>query len=196
MSTYTHLAAANAADADYFLNSVNMQATAYTLDETTPTTSGARHVTVTHTSGDTTDTLGTRVVTGTDLSGQVITETLTLSADATVTGTRWFRTVTGAITSGWVIDGSEATEDTITIGYAADICVLDGPGRLEAIIVNTTAAGTIVVADSSGTIATLKSSITEGHYEYDLTVCNLTVDLNANSDVTIIHSNSMPHTYA
>ena len=189
---WTRLAAANGADADYFLNSVTMQATAYTLDENTPATSGARHVTATTATNGGADTLGDLVITGTDLSGQTISETITLSAGATVTGTKWFRSVTSAVTADWVTDG---TDDDITIGYAEPICVVDGPGRLEAIVVNTTAAATVVVADATGTIATLKASIAEGHYAYGIDVMDLTIDLNGASDVTVIHSPSQPKSY-
>lgn len=196
MSTYTNLAAANAASADRFLNSVDMKVGAYTLDETTIGTQGARHVTVTVTTVDTADTLGTVVITGTDLSGQTISETVTPVAGSAVPTTKWFRTVTSATGVGWVIDGVEGSEDTITIGYGADICVVDGAGRLEAIVVNTTAAATIVVADAGGTIATLKASIAEGHYAYGLDVTDLTVDLNGASNVTVIHSPSLPKTFA
>lgn len=196
MSTRTNLAAANAVSADRFLNSVDMKVGAYTLDETTIGTAGARHVNVTHTAGDTVDTLGTITITGTDLAGQTISEVITPSSGALVAGTKWFRTVTGAVGAGWVIDAAEGTADTVEIGYGAEICVLDGAGQLEAIIVNTTAAATIVVADAGGTIATLKASIGEGHYEYDLNVTDLTVDLNGASNVTVVHSPSLPKSYA
>ena len=196
MNTRTHLAAANAADVDRFLLSTNMKVGAYTLDETTTGTEGARHVTLTHTSGDTTDTLGTVTIVGTDLAGQPVTEVLTPSADATVTSTAWFKTLTSATGAGWVIDAVEVTNDTLTIGISEALLVLEGPGRLESIVVNTTAASTIVVADSGGTIATLKASIGEGHYVYDLDVSNLTIDLNGASDVTVIHTPSIPRSYA
>lgn len=196
MNTYSHFAAANAASANRFLQSVNMKVGAYTLDETTRGIDGAGQVTLTHTAGDTVDTLGTVTIVGTDLSGQTITEVLTPSSGATVTSSKWFKTVTSATGAGWVIDGVESTEDTITIGYTDAIRVLDGPGRLESIIVNTTAASAIVVADASGTIATLKASIGEGHYVYDLDVTDLTIDLAGNSDITIIHTPSIPKSYA
>jgi hypothetical protein len=197
MSTYTHLDAANAVVVDRFLTSVNMKVGAYTLDNTTIGLPGSRHVRVTHTSGDTQDTEGTIILTGTDITGHVISETVTVNAPGGfVDTTKWFRTLTSAVGAGWVIDAVEATPDTIEIGYGADLCVLDGTGYLDAIIVNTTSASSIVVADASGTIATLKASIAEGHYHYGLDVTNLTIDLNGNSDVTIIHSASLPKTYA
>lgn len=196
MSTWTRLSAANAADADYFLNSVAMKVGAFTLDETVPAVSGARKVTLTHASGDTTDTLGTVTIVGKDLVGQTITETLTPVADDVVTGSKWFRSITSATGAGWVIDAVEGTADAITIGYGADICVLSGAGTLERVIVNATAAATVVLADAHGTIATLKASIAEGSYDYGIDVYDLTVDLNGASDVTIVHSPSQPSAYA
>lgn len=196
MSTYTRLSAANAADTDYFLNSVSMKVGAYTLDENVPATAGARKVTLTHASGDTADTLGTVVIVGKDLTGQTITETLTPVADDIVTSTKWFRSVTSATGAGWVIDGVEGTADAITIGYGADICVLMGAGTLHRVVVNTTAAATVAIADASGSIATLKASIAEGSYDYGIDVYDLTVDLNGASDITIVHSPSLPSAYA
>src|SRR3990167_6404347 len=121
--TYTNLAAANAADAARFLLSVAMEVGAYTLDETTIGTQGARHVTLTHTTvAAGTDTLGTVTIVCRDLSGQTISEVLTPVSDSTVTGTKWFASVASATGAGWVIAGGN---DTITIGYGADIAVLE-----------------------------------------------------------------------
>jgi len=194
MSSYTNLSAANAVSADRFLNSVVMKVGAYTLDETTIATSGARHINITHTTDTTTDTLGTVTVVGLDLSGRTISETITPVADSLVAGAAWFASVISATGAGWVQAGG--VSDTIEIGYGAELCVLQGAGQFESIIVNTTAAATIVIADAGGTIATLAASITEGHYEYGLNVCDLTVDLNGASDVTIVHSTSRPSSYA
>ena len=82
----THLDAANAAVGDRFLNSVDMKVGAYTLDETTLGIEGASHVTLTHASVGTTDTLGTVTIVGKNLAGETITEVLTPSADATNCG--------------------------------------------------------------------------------------------------------------
>jgi len=81
---------------DRFLNSVNMQATAYTLDETTlPADNPPRNVIVTHTQvGGVTDTLGDMVVDGTDVEDNVIQETLTIADGGVVTGTKALKKVT------------------------------------------------------------------------------------------------------
>jgi hypothetical protein len=76
------------------------------------------------------------------------------------------------------------------ISTATTTVVKPGPGILKSITVNTTAAGTITVYDNtaaSGTkIATLKASIVEGTYQYDV-FCGtgLTVVTAAASDVTV-----------
>ena len=192
----THLDAANAAVGDRFLNSVDMKVGAYTLDETTLGIEGASHVTLTHTSVGTTDTLGTVTIVG-KLFGETITEVLTPSADGTVTSTKWFSSLVSATGAGWVIDAVEGTKDTIVIGYSADLIVAHGTGVLHSVVVNTTAAGTITLADASGTIAVIAASITEDNYVYDVIFYGyLSVVLGAASDVTILHSGSLPTTYA
>lgn len=197
MSTYTRLSAANAADADYFLNSVDMKVGAFTLDETTIPTAGARKVTVKHTAVGTADTLGTVTIVGKDLAGQTITEVITPLDGDTASGVKWFKSITSATGAGWVVDEVEETADTIEIGYGADVCVVDGPGYLESVIVNTTAAATVVIADAKGTIATLKASIGEGVYSFKVGFTGyLTVDVNGASNVTLIHSPSLPSVYA
>lgn len=110
------LGAPDLADDDRFLNSVVMQATAYTLDETTlPADNPPRNVTATHTTDTTTDTLGDAVVVGTDVNDEVITETLTLSADGVVTGAKAFKTVTSVTTASWVQGGG--VSDLIEVGF-------------------------------------------------------------------------------
>ena len=200
MNTYTHLTAANAADDDYFVTSTEMKNGAYTLAKTAPTTPGARRITITHTSENDYyeypgEDLGTITIVGKALSGQTITEVITPVADEVATSTRWFTGLISVTGAGWVVSGGAA--DTIEVGYGADICVLDGPGRLERVVINATHASTVVLADAKGTIATLKASIPEGSYAFGLDVASfLTVDLNGTQDVTVIHSQSIPTEYA
>lgn len=75
-----------------------------------------RNVTVTHTSVGTTDTLGTITVTGTDVNDEVISEEITPVADSAVSGLKAFKTITAVTGDGWVIDGVEATADTVIVG--------------------------------------------------------------------------------
>jgi hypothetical protein len=197
----THLSAATAAaDPNLFVTDVHMKvATAYTIaTPNMPEAGTARHVTLTRTFDGLADTPGTVLITGTDLAGAVITETLTPSAtDATlVEGAKWFHTVTGAQGAGWVISGNN---DHIVIGCGADAIIAEaGLGTLHSVVINTTAAGTITLADSAGTIAVIPVSIADGtEYLYDVHFSGyLSVALAAASDITVIHSGSMPSTYA
>jgi len=158
-------AATGAADDNRFVTVVNMKVGAYTLAATTMPSPGGRQITLTHVSVGTTDTLGTVVVVGTGLDGGALTETLTPVADSVVTGSAWFASITSVTGAGWVIDGVESTEDTIIVGCTGAAAVADESGVLNSITVGETAAGAITFADSTGTIAVLKASITEGTYE-------------------------------
>jgi hypothetical protein len=190
-NTFTHLAAATGAVANQFVVSTNMKVGLYTLANSgAMPTAGARHVTVTHTTVSGADTLGTIDVVGTDLAGRTISESIVPLAGTIATGALWFSTVTSVTGTGWVISGSN---DTLVVGCSAGTAVLVGEGRLQAVVVNTTAAGAVTIADSRGTIAVLKSSIAEGVYRFDVSTHGyLTATLAAASDVTLIHTESMP----
>jgi hypothetical protein len=182
---YTRFSAAPAASANRFVTSVSMQNGAYTLANTTMPTAGARKITVTHTAVSTVDTLGIITVTGTNIAGNTISEAITPLNGTTATGTKLFATVSSVVGSGWT---AVAGADSVTVGCDATQAVLDGGGSLHAVIVNTTAAGTVTLADSKGTIAVLKASIAEGTYVYDIDVNQLTVTQTAGSDITVVHS--------
>lgn len=64
------------------------------------------------------------------------------------------------------------------------------PVVLHRLVVNTTAASTIIIRDSAaGVIATLKASISEGTYTYGVRCKgNLIVEVAGASDVTIVFS--------
>lgn len=186
--THTHFSGgATAAVANQVVTTTNMKVGAYTVANAgAMPTAGARHVTVTHTTVVTTDTLGTIVVVGTNMAGQTITETITPVADSLASGLLWFNTVTSVTGAGWVIAGSN---DTLVVGCSATPVVIDSAGVLYAIVVNTTAAGAITVADAGGTIAVLKSNIVENTYYYECVVAGyLSIALAAASDVTVISS--------
>jgi len=180
---YAHLAVANAATANRFVVSVPMQNAAYTLAATTMPTQGARHVTVTHTLVSTVDTLGIITVVGTDMDGNIVTDIITPLSGTIATGVVWFKTITSITGSGWT---AVAGADTIVVGCDARIVALSSGGFLHAVNVNTTAAGAITIADNTGTIAILKTSIAEGQFIYDVTCAGfLEVTLAAASDVTV-----------
>jgi len=104
---------------DHFLNSIDMQATAYTLTATTlPAGNPPRTLTFTHTSDGGADTLGNVVVEGTDGEDAVITETVALVAASAVTSLKAFKTVTSVITAGWVTNGAA---DQIKVGFGAGL---------------------------------------------------------------------------
>jgi len=183
---YDHFTAAPAASANRFVVSQPMLNGAYTLTGTlTMPTAGARKVTVTHTLVSTVDTLGVITVTGTNLSGATITDVITPINSSVATGVKLFATITSIVGSGWT---AVAGADTVVIGCDATQASLDCPGTLHAVVVNTTAAGTVTLADSKGTIAVLKASIAEGTYYYDIDVGLLTVTQTAASDITVVRS--------
>ena len=109
-------AAPATADVDWFVTTTNMKVGAYTIANATPTGGGARNVTVTTTDDNASDTVGTVDIVGTDIDDQVLLETITLAQNATVQGTRAFKTVVSATGVAWVED-APGEEDEITIGF-------------------------------------------------------------------------------
>jgi hypothetical protein len=184
----THLAAANAAVANYIVTSCDMADGNYTLAKQDMPTEGARHVSVTRTVTNTGDTVGKIKIYGHDLLGRPQNEEITPGATGVpVLSTKWYTGLTQATQSGHTTAGASA--DTIVIGVGADIIVAEGSGTLERVIVNTTAAGAITLADENGTIGVLKSNVAEGFYTYEVEYSGyLKVTLAAASDVTIVHS--------
>ena len=108
-------------DVDWFVASADMKVGAYTLAHTAPDV-GARNVTVTQTAVDAEDTNGTIVIVGTDLAGNVITETLTPNDGATVAGAKCFATITSITGVGWVTAGGK---DKVTLGFGPKIGLPD-----------------------------------------------------------------------
>jgi len=198
---WTNITAAPVGDADGFLTAVDMKiGTAYTLDATAPTF-GARHVTCTRTrdgAGGTDDTPGTLVLIGKDLAGSTITETLTVGANTVlVTGTKFFASLTSATSVGWVVDVG-AGKDHLEVGWDAECAVATGSGVLHGIVINTTAAGIISIFDANGAIAVLPASVADGtFYAYDVNYSGyLRVEPAAASDITILHTGSLPSSYS
>ena len=174
---------------------------AYTLTATLtpPEANTARLLTLTHVQvGGVTDALGTVTVVGKSLGGQTITEVITPSTGVLVTGTKWFASVESATGAGWTRDAGAGSEDTIVIGCAADAIIAEGTGTLHGIQINTTAAGTITVSDLAGTIAVLPVSVAVGtFYLWDVNWTGyLRVVMAGASNITVLHSGSMPPTYS
>lgn len=147
------------ADVDRIVTSVDMKVGSYTVAAQPDV---PRNITVTATAVGTADTMGTITVTGTNVFNQTITEVLTPVAGSTVAGAKAFKTVTSVVGAGWVIDASEGTKDTVTVGVGSVIglpfkiltgdCLLSILGT--AIIVPTVAVGAVescTVDASSGT---------------------------------------------
>jgi len=190
--TRTNISATTAANANRLVTSANMKVGAYTVVNSGVAVHGAGfRVTVTHaTVAVGTDTLGTIVVVGTSLAGQSVTETITPTADGTATGNTIFKVVASVTGAGWVIAGGN---DTITVGTAADAYVMDGNGELFAVVINATTATSCALADSAGTIGTLKASIAENTYYYRVSCSGyLKVTHAGTSNITVIHSPSLP----
>ena len=86
------------------------------------------------------------------------------------------------------------TKTYVHTGKATTISSANGPVILYGICVNTTAAGTITVADSIGTFAILASGITPGKYlshTKGIACCgDLVVTTGAASNITILTSTS------
>jgi len=107
------------ADVDRLVTSTNMVNDEYTIDGDQPDIS--RNITVTVTAGDTADTMGKITVVGTNYNDESISEEIIPVADSTVAGSKAFKSVTTITGSGWTIDGSEETNDTVTIGIGDKI---------------------------------------------------------------------------
>jgi hypothetical protein len=191
---YTNTAASTAAVTNRFVTTANMANAAYTLAHTTPVWSGGCLVTLTHTTVAGTDTLGTVALVGTDLNGSTISETLTPVADSTVTSTKIYRSITSLTGSGWT---ATSTADTIVVGCAAGSYAASSSGILGSVVVNTTAAAAVTISDAKGTIATLKSSIAEGTYPFNVAYSGyLKVATTSTNDVTLTHSTTAIPVYA
>ena len=87
---------------------------------------GPSKITVTTTASGTADTQGIITVTGTDIFDRIITDVITPVAGSTVSGTKYFKTVTTVVGSKWVVDAG-AGNDTIVVGVPADIAI-QAPG--------------------------------------------------------------------
>ena len=77
----------------------------------------------------------------------------------------------------------------ITSNTTTNVCETNG--ILHYIVVNTTAAGSIIANDGTGgtTLLTLKASVAEGTYEYHIPFNNnLSIITAASPDITVVYS--------
>lgn len=191
--TFTNIAATTAAVTNRIVASANMKVGAYTVANASPVWQGGALITVTHTQvGGVTDTLGTIVVVGKDLTGTTITETITPLESTVATGTKIFRSVTSVTGAGWVID---TTADTIVVGVAADSYAVGSGGTIGGILVNNSVAAAIVISDARGTIVTVPASQAAGTY-YNLNGVDfsgyLKIATTSTNNVTVFHSTTFP----
>lgn len=78
----------------------------------------------------------------------------------------------------------EYVPTNITTGTTT--AVFAGKGLLHTIVVNTTAAGSIIIKDGTTVLGTLKASVAEGTYIYDCSIAGgLNIVTAAASDVTV-----------
>lgn len=198
MATFTNTAASTAAVTNRFVASVNMANGAYTIANASPTWSGGCLVTATVTGVTGNDTVGTLALVGTGVNGQPLTETLTLVQAGTATSTKVFRTITSATQAGWVINGGN---DTIVVGCAAGNIAAGSMGKLLGVLVNNTVAAAVTISDSSRTIQVIPASQAAGtFYEFGHDGIDfggwLKVATTSTNDITVIHTGTLPESYA
>ena len=193
--TSTYIAGAvGAGDTDRYCETQNMKVGALTLTATLTPGNGARKVTCTRTVDGNADTPGTLLVTGKNLAGQTITETLIPGAHTVlVTGTKYFSSITSVVGAGWVIDGNN---DTIVVGMAAEHLVSETPGVLKGILITVAAASAINISDGTKTLMILPASMAIGYYEFNLSYTALRVEPQGATTISVIHSPSLPTIYA
>ena len=102
------------ADVDRIVTVTDMIVGAYVIANASPVGGGAMNVTFTMADADGSDTVGTVLVTGTDLDDQVLTETIIPTQNGITQGTRAFKTVVSAVGAGWVTNGGA---DQVTMGF-------------------------------------------------------------------------------
>lgn len=158
----TNTSATTAAVTNRFVTSVAMKVGSYTIANASPVWSGGCFVTVTHTINDTLDTLGTITITGTNMCGQVQSESITPLNGTVATSTKIYRTVTAATGVGWVQGGTGA--DTIVIGCAAGNIACGSMGTLGGVLNNNNVATAVTISHAGGTIMTIPASTAAGTY--------------------------------
>ena len=191
----TYLAGAvGAGDTDHYCASQNLKVGDLTLTATLTPGNGARIVTCTRAVDQAADTPGTLLVTGKNLASQTITETLIPGANGIlVSGSKLFASVSKVTAAGWEIAGNN---DTIIVGMGAEHFVSESAGTLKGILITVAAASAINVTDGAETIMILPASMAIGYYEFDVAYGSLRVEPQGATTISVIHSPSLPTTYA
>jgi hypothetical protein len=172
-----NLGAPVVADDDRIVELTNMKNGAYTVADSPDI---SRNVTVTHISGDTTDTLGTITVTGTNYGDGLCVEEITPVADSTVSGIKAFKTITSVVGADWAIDGAEATNDQIKVGIGNELglpLALDAESEMVLGILGTTiTAHNPTIAVGAATIEETTIDMSAGTYDGSKAVLIFVVD--------------------
>jgi len=148
-------------DPNYLVTTTAMKVGAYTI---AAQPKGSHVVTVTHTKVAALDTLGIITVVGTDSDGAAVTEIITPTDSATVTGLLGFETITSITGSGWVITGAD--NDTLVVGVGA---IMPPVGKyIYKITCETTAvvASETFVSGSAGPKLSSLTGLVAGHAYY------------------------------
>lgn len=159
-----NLGAPGLADDDLIVTTTNMKVGTYTIAAQPDV---PRNITVSVTAVGTADTMGTIDFVGTNIDDEAITETITPIAGSTVAGVKAFKSVTSATGVGWVIDGVEGTEDTITIGTGNEIgmpLVLDAATEMVFGILDTTITAHNPTVGNPATIEETTIDMSAGTY--------------------------------
>jgi len=129
-----------------------------------------RNITITVTDANASIDAGTVTVTGTDISGNPVSEVMTMPANLTKTGTKTFKKITSVVVAS--LHGQEAG-DTIVVGIGANAQLTIGATHLVSAVI-TGGAGTsgpyTIIDGTSGTtgnVAVLKAGVREQTYPYD-----------------------------
>jgi len=194
--TSTYLAGAvGAGDNDRYAESQNLKVGDLALTATLTPGNGARIVTCTRTVDGNPDTPGTLLVTGKNLAGQTITETLIPGAHTVlVSGKKLFASVSKVTGAGWVIDGNN---DTIIVGMGAEHYVSATAGQLKGILITVAAASAINVTDGGKTVMILPANMAIGYYDFGgLDYSTLRVEPQGATTISVIHTASLPTEYA
>lgn len=143
--------------ANRYVTSVAMAVKTYTLANTTPGDGAAHSVVATRTVNGGADTPGTLTITGTDLSGAAISETINVGANGVaVATTRAFATVTSIVGAGWVIADAA---DTIVVGFGDLLGLPDllPHNTVLAAVLNNVREGTAPTVTASSTVLALNT---------------------------------------
>ena len=140
-----------AATGNYVVTTANMtNSVAYTL--ATNALTPARNITTAVVSNGGNDTVGTLRVTGTDASGQALTETIVPGS----AGTNAFKTISSIVGAGWAKDtATNAAVDTLTVGVGTKVGLpVALPAGISTVLTSVGTTLAVSPASSAGTVPT------------------------------------------